>query len=94
MTAVVFTPAAPALNIHAAKDALYRSDNGIKARPGDAALIADYDRFLGAQEYTFWASVDADEYAMWLAEQCRYCGPKGASGPDCGDCPEGAEVAA
>lgn len=32
--------------------------------------------------------------AAFLAEECPFCGPEGATGPGCGDCPEGAEAAA
>ncbi|MFF0821180.1 hypothetical protein ACFYUR_12415 [Micromonospora haikouensis] len=32
--------------------------------------------------------------AAFLAGECRYCGPEGATGPDCGTCPNGPGVAA
>ena len=84
---------APVFDLTAATDALYRSDNGIKAKPGDAQLIAAYDRHLNAAYDRHLRSVEAAEYATWLAQQCAYCGPEGATGPDCGDC-DGPAVAA
>lgn len=78
-TPIRFNPAAAA-------DALARSDEGVTALPGDAALIAAYEGYC-QQEYeryemAAWAEQNARELADWLATQCGGCEP-GGTGEDC-----------
>lgn len=83
---------APVFNLDAALDALAAHDDGEKLTPGDAKLVAELDRRLQQEWYEVQRRQDRFEREAWLATQCRFCGPEGATG-DCGDCPEGAEAA-
>lgn len=91
MTAVVF-------DLKAAEAAHGRAEEGADPLPGDTELVAAYDGWLSQEWDRYWEPIwradAAAEESAWLAGQCRYCGPEGSTGPDCGDCPEGAEVAA
>lgn len=75
-------------NLAAAQEASNRLDDGI-GREGDEALAAQYEAFCQQEQDRFAETQAAAEDARWLAAQCRFCGPEGSSGPDCGDCPEG-----
>lgn len=71
-----------------AQDAVNRLDDGI-GLPGDEAKAAQFEAFCQQEQDCYDRQRAAEEDAAWLAGQCRHCGPEGASGPDCGDCPEG-----
>ncbi len=72
------------LDEEAAQDALARSDEGLPALPGDAALIAAYDRYLQQVSDQYQARVAAAERTEWLAAQCGGCVP-GGTGEACDD---------
>lgn len=78
MTALVF-------DLTAAQNALCRIDDG-NPLPGDHTLAAQYERHCQQSHHHLQAALDRAEHDAWLAGQCRYCGPDGATG-DCGDCP-------
>ncbi|MCW6003936.1 hypothetical protein K1W54_04970 [Micromonospora sp. CPCC 205371] len=75
-------------DLAAAQEASNRLDDGI-GREGDGALAAQFEGFCQQEQDRFWEAHAAVEDARWLAVQCRFCGPEGSSGPDCGDCPAG-----
>lgn len=75
----------------AAADALARYDDGAPAKPGDLALIVAYEQQCQADADRLLRDGLERDRAVWLAEQCRYCGPEGSTGPDCGGC-DGPEV--
>lgn len=89
---------AVAIDVADAQDALAAADDGDKELPGDRHLIDAYEGHCQQGSARFWQALwlveDAAERTEWLASQCRYCGPEGATGDDCGDCPEGTEAAA
>ncbi len=74
----------------AAQDAQARSDEGAEALPGDADLIAAYDRYLQAAEDEYQERIAAAERAEWLASQCGGCEP-GGTGEACDDHWDGVE---
>ncbi|QKW15321.1 hypothetical protein [Verrucosispora sp. NA02020] len=85
---------APAFALDAAAaDALARYDDGSPTLPGDLALIVAYEQQCQRDADRLLRDGVERERAAWLAGQCRYCGPEGATGPDCGDC-DGPEVQA
>ncbi|MEV2239457.1 hypothetical protein [Micromonospora sp. NPDC049891] len=75
----------------AAADALARADDGAPAQPGDLALIAAYEQQCQADAGRLLLDGLEWDRIAWLATQCRFCGPEGSTGPDCGDC-DGPEV--
>ncbi len=78
MTAIHF-------NLPAAQDALARSDDGAKALPGDAKLIADSEGYLQQEQLRFEDAQHAADRAAWLETACPACEP-GGQGSICDRC--------
>lgn len=72
-------------DLTAAQDALYRSNYGIQARPGDAELIAAYEGYCQQDHDRFERKQWDRERREWLATQCPDCEP-GGTGEQCDDC--------
>lgn len=75
MTAIHF-------DLPAAQDALARSDDGVKALPGDRTLLDAYEGYLQQEWGRFEEQQDAAERAVWLARQCPGC-VDGGTGEEC-----------
>ncbi len=66
----------------AAQDALARSDDGVKAKPGDRELIDAYEGLLQAEQLRRDDAERAADRADWLSRQCPGC-HEGGTGEEC-----------
>lgn len=74
-----------AFDLAAAQEALARSDEGATPLPGDDTLITAYESYCQQSWEDLQYEIHEAGRDTWLADQCRFCGPEGATG-DCGDC--------
>ena len=73
-------------DLNSAQDALARSDEGVKALPGDVELITALEGFHSQEWDRFQDACDQADRAVWLAAQCVVCGPDGSTGDVCDEC--------